>query len=63
MQRRLHIIPTWNYASYTPTRSRGVYLVLAIAVVAAGSQLNTEWQGVIHGIRAKGDILERRSGA
>ncbi|MEI6175959.1 MAG: DUF2809 domain-containing protein [Verrucomicrobiota bacterium] len=36
MQHRLHIIPARRYASQTPIRSRGVYLVLAIVVVAAG---------------------------
>jgi hypothetical protein len=36
MHHRLHIIPARHYASQTPTRSRGLYLVLAIAVVAVG---------------------------
>ena len=36
MQHRLHIIPARKYTSQTPTRSRGLYLVLAIAVLAVG---------------------------
>ena len=36
MHHRLHIIQARHYASQTLTRSRGLYLVLAIAVVAVG---------------------------